>query len=570
MISRSVHTPRKPRRDVRAVLLLCALAAVAGPAPDWADAATGPLQLGDRETEALRPVALPAVGHLHPAAQRQLGEAYRSLLAVARDPEAAPRTRSEAYGELGMLFMAAEFLQHAARCFRNAELLAATEFKWPYYLAHVLRRSGDLGAAAERFGRALALRRADPAATVWLSRMYLELGRPEAAEPVVAALLARRSDAPALRVEAGRIALAKGDYASAAAHLEKALALDPEAGSIHYPLAMAYRALGDPDRANRHLRRRREDGPGADVRLPDPLMAALNGMLRNPQYYRDLASHAASGGDWALAAAHFRTAAGSAPEVAMLRLSLGIALERLGDVRRAEDAFDEALRLDPRSYEAHYALGSLLARSGRDAEAIDRFEDAVAHNPNFAAAHLALADARRRSARIASSLASYRRAIELEPGNAAARFGEAMALVLLQRYGEARERLRRAAAVHPGRTEFPHALARLLAAAPDDRVRDGAQALELMRALVVSEPTSAVAETMAMTLAELGLFGEAVEWQRAAMAIAARAARSDVAQRMAVNLQSYLRRQPCRTPWRDGDPDLVPGPLPVPGREPVR
>lgn len=562
----SLRAPRKPRWDVRTALFLCGLAAVAASAPGRADAATGPLQLGDPEAEALQPVPLPPVGHLHPAVRRQLGEAYRSLLAVAGDPEAAPYARAEAYGRLGMLFLAAEFLPQAERCFRNAESLASTEFEWPYYLAHALRRMGDLEGAAERFGRALERRPADLAATVWLSRMYLELGRPAAAEPVVAALLARRSDAPALWVEAGRLALAREDHASAAAHLEQALALDPEAGSIHYPLAMAYRGLDEAGRANRHLRRRREAGPGAAVRLPDPLMAALSRMLRNPQYYRDLASHAASGGDWALAAAHFRTAAGAAPEVARLRLNLGSALERLGDVHGAEAAFGEALRLDPRSYEAHYALGSLLARTGRDAEAIDRFEDAVFHNPNFAGAHLALADALRRSAQPGPSLASYRRVVEIEPGNAAARFGEAMALVVLQRYAEARERLSRAAVVHPRRTEFPHALARLLAAAPDDRVRDGAGALELMRALVVSEPTSAVAETMAMTLAELGLFAEAVEWQRAAMAIAARAARSDVARRMAVNLRSYLRRQPCRTPWRDGDPDLVPGPMPGPGK----
>ena len=570
MNGRSLRTPRHPRTDVRTALCLCALAAVAGPAPEWADAAARPLQPGAGDTEALRPVALPAVGHLHPALVRQLGQAYRSLLAVAGDPEAAPYARAEAYGELGMLFLAAEFAAQAERCFRNAELLAAAEFKWPYYLAHALRRMGDLEGAAERFGRALERRPADLAATVWLSRMYLELGRPEAAEPVVAALLARRSDAPALWVEAGRIALAREDHASAAAHLEQARALDPEAGAIHYPLAMAYRGLDEPDRANRHLRRRREAGPGAAVRLPDPLMAALSRILRNPQYYRDLASHAASGGDWALAAAHFRTAVGAAPEVAMLRLNLGAALERLGDVRGAEAALGEALRLDPRLYGAHYALGNLLARSDRDSEAIERFTDAVLHNPNFAAAHLALADALRRTKRPGPALVSYRRAIDLDPGNARARFGEAMALVRLERYVEARGRLIRATVVHPGRTEFSHALARLLAAAPDERVRDGSQALELMRVLVASAPTTAVAETMAMTLAELGFFAEAAEWQRAAMAIAAKAARPDVAQRMASNLQLYLRRQPCRTPWRDDDPDLVPRPPASPGLDPAR
>jgi tetratricopeptide (TPR) repeat protein len=552
------------RRGVVPAVLVLGL--IAGPSQICVAGGSSPPPERARQVQVLQTVALPDAGRLHPAVQRQLGEAYRSLLSVARDPEAPAQARGQAYGELGMLFMAAEFLSHAERCFGNAQVLAPAEFRWPYYAAHVLRRMGDLERSAEHLGRALELGPTDLAATVWLSRILLELGRPEAAEPLVAGMLARRPGAPALRVEAGRIALALDNAASAVEHLEAALALDPEADSIHYPLAMAYRRLGDPKRAERQLRQRRGgSGAGVPVRLPDPLMAALDGILRSPQYYRDLAFHAAAGGNWALAAAHFRTAAGAAPKVAMLRLSLGIVLERSGDARGAQAVFEEALRLDPRLYGAHYGLGALLARTGRDPEAIDRFMDAVLYNPNFAAGHLALADALRRSARPEPALASYRRVIALDPGNAAARFGEAMALVRLERYADARERLIRAIAVHPGRTEFPHALARLLAAAPDERVRDGGQALEVMRGLVETEPTTAVAETMAMTLAELGLFAEAVEWQRAAMAIAVKAARPDVAQRMASNLQLYLRRQPCRTPWREDDPDHAPGPPAHPG-----
>ena len=562
-------SPIRMRRDLRRHVLpaLLLLGLIAGPTAERVAGASGPSPQRGRAPRILQTVSLPDVGRLHPAVRQQLGEAYRSLLAVARDPAAPPHARGESYGELGMLFMAADFLQHAELCLDNAQVLAPAEFRWRYYAAHVLRRMGDLERSAERFELALELRPVDLAASVWLSRIYLDLGRPEAAEPLVGGMLARRTDAPAIRVEAGRIALATGDAASAVAHLEAALALDPEAGSIHYPLAMAYRRLGDRARADHHLQRRGGGaaGPGVPVRLPDPLMAALNGLLRNPQYYRDLAFDAAANGEWPLAAAHFRTAVGAAPEVAMLRLNLGTALERLGDADGAQAAFEDALRLDPRIYRAHYALGALLARSGRDTEAIGRFADAVLHNPNFVAAHLALADALRRTARSEQALVSYRRVIELDPGNGAARFGEAMALVRLARYAEAGERLNRAMQVHPDRPQFPHALARLLAAAPDDNVRDGARALELMRSLAASQQTTAVAETMAMTLAELGLFAEAVEWQRVAMAIAAKAARPDVAQRMAANLTLYLRRQPCRSPWRDDDPDHLPGPPGNPG-----
>ena len=549
------------RRDVLSVSILLSL--VAGPPVEHVRAS---LQQ-DGEATVLQTVALPDVSRLHPSAQQQLNEAYRSLMTVVRNPEVSPRERSDAYGEMGTLFMAAEFLPAAERCFQNAQLLAPAAFRWSYYMAHLLRKAGELARSAESFERALQLRPENLAAVVWLGRVYLDLGRPEAAEPLVTQTLLRHPDAPAVRFEAGRVALATQDYADAVEHLEAALALDPGATAIHYPLAMAYRQLGDLGQADDHLQRRggRGSAAGVPVRLADPLMAALNAVFQNPQYYRDLAYHAFANEDWPAAVTQFRKAVDAAPDHAAMRLDLGVALERLGDARGAQTQFEDALRLDPRLFKAHYNLGALLARSGRDQEAIDRFMEAVTHNPNFGAAHLALAHALLRTGRLERSLTGYRRVIELEPGNGQARFGEAMALVRLEHYAEARDRLNVAMRIHPAQPEFPHALARLLAAAPDDQVRDGAKAWDLVKSLAAKQQNTAVAETMAMTLAELGLFVQAVEWQRVAMSIATGAERPDIAQRMAANLTLYLRRQPCRTPWRSDDPDLRPGPPVDPG-----
>src|SRR5262249_27814502 len=102
---------------------------------------------------------------------------------------------------------------------------------------------------------------------------------------------------------------------------------------------------------------------------------------------------------------------------------------------------------------------------------------------------------------------------------------------------------------------FAHLLVRLLAAAPDDRVRDGRAAQAVMRALLTREERTAdVNEMMAMTMAELGQFGEAITWQREAIAAAERSGRPDRVRRFGEMLGRYQRRQPCRTPWRDDDP----------------
>jgi hypothetical protein len=135
-----------------------------------------------------------------------------------------------------------------------------------------------------------------------------------------------------------------------------------------------------------------------------------------------------------------------------------------------------------------------------------------------------------------------------------------MGLVRLGDYARARERLERDVQAFPDQPGITHALARLLAAAPDDRVRDGARALALARALEQSQPpTLALVETIAMALAEVGRFDEAVARQRQAIEGARDAGRPDLAARLTANLRLYEQRRPCRTPWADDDPVHRPG-----------
>ena len=139
-------------------------------------------------------------------------------------------------------------------------------------------------------------------------------------------------------------------------------------------------------------------------------------------------------------------------------------------------------------------------------------------------------------------------AAALDPRAADAAFGYAWALIDLHRYGEARDRLREDVQQYPNRPEFVHALVRLLTAAPDAAVRDGQQALVLMRGVLAREPRGVeVGELMAMTQAELGQYGEAVTWQREAMAAAERLSRPDLVRRLNETLARYEHRQPCRT-----------------------
>ncbi len=508
---------------------------------------------------------LPDLSRMHEATRTQLGDAYRALEALeprsgAGGPAEAPDPRrGDAHGALGMLLLAADYPDAAGRCLRNAARLIPGEFRWPYYLGHVYIRLGDLNRAVESFERALTIDPQDLAALVWLVHVRVDLDQPVEAEQLLARAWASHPGAPALLYQGGRASLAARDYAAAVERLEEALRLNPAATVIHYPLAMAYRGLGDLDRARAHLDRggARSDGRGAEGGvLPDPLMAEIYTLLRSPQSHRDLGLQAAERGDWREAARQFTLGARMAPENPVMRLNLGTALIRSGDAPAALTQLEAAASLDPGFAAPHFLVGTLLERSGRDEEAIDRFRRAADADASMSAARLRLGDALRRTGRFEAALPHYRQ-VQSEQ----ARFGEAMALVRLGRYSEALDVLDAAAARYPGEPSFPHARARLLAAAPDDGLRDGARALALVEGLVTDGyRTAGVAETMAMALAELGRFAEAVEWQGRAMQVAAGAGQSAVARGMSANLALYQRREPCRTPWRDDEPEHNPGP----------
>jgi tetratricopeptide (TPR) repeat protein len=520
------------------------------------------LGIVDAGAQTLPEVTLPDLSGINPSVQKQLTQAYTSLVEKLRAGGTA-EVQADAFGELGKYFMVTRFNDEAERSFRNAERLAPRDFRWPYYIGHILRNNGDLSAASESFERARLLRPADFPTLIWLARVYLDLARPLDAEQRLTAARSLNPDQPAVRVELGRAALAKGDYTRAVELLTSALALNPEITAIHYPLGMAYRGLGELDKAAEHLEQRVTSTSRramTEIPIPDPLLAALSGIVQTPQLYRERGLDAAAVGNWSEAVKNFRLGVDADPGHAGMRVNLAAALERVSDARGALEQYQQALRLDPDLAEAHFGLGDLLERGGREQEALGAFKAAVAANPNFIAAQLRLADALRRTNQLEESLPHYRQVLALEPADMAARFGEAMALVRLARYADARDRLAEGITVHPDEPIFRQALARILAAAPDDRVRDGARAWKLVEGMSKDQSHPGAFETLAMVLAELGHFDLALDWQRLAMSTAARAGRPDVAQKMAANLARYVQRQPCRVPWRDDDPDHRPGP----------
>ena len=499
---------------------------------------------------ALRPVALPDLSQVAPSAQAQIRERYVLLTEKTAKPQQSAADLANAYGELGKILMAADHRDAAEPFFLDAQALASSDFRWPYYLAHLYRQNGDLARSTASFNRALQIRPDDVDALVWLGNLELDQGRPKDAEPKFARALSIEATSLSARFGLGRAVLAQQEYGRAVEYLERVLAQDPQASGVHYPLAMAYRGLGDSAKADAHLRLR-QDRP---ILPADPLIVELGNLLESPQNYESRGIEALNKKDWPGAAALFRKGLELAPDNTALRHRLGTALYLTGDVRGAQTEFERVVRASPDFSLGQYSLGVLLQANGRHRDAITHFSNALTSKPDYTEARLRLAYSLRHSGRVRDALPEYQRVLAENADNTEARIGYAMALVQLHRYEEARTRLADAMTRYPDQTAFARGLARLLAAAPDDAVRDGAKALALVQALLAKEQrTPDLGETMAMALAEEGRYDEAVQVQRDLITGAERRGLHDVTGRLAENLTRYERHQPCRTPWTDNE-----------------
>ena len=411
---------------------------------------------------------------------------------------------------------------------------------------------------------------------------YLSLNRYDRAQPLFERALALDEDcAPAL-VGMGKIASSRRNTKEAIRNFEAALALQPEANSIHYLLAMSYRRQGDLDQAQAHFQQvamlERLRRGHATAGYPDPLMEALDDLTTGWRHHWVRGMRAFGKGRFAEAVKEYRTSVALDPKNPVPLTDLGSALARMGDLQGAAREYAQALRVSPGNPMLHYYLGTTLMGLQSEEEAARHYQRAIEANPGFMEAHFQLANLLMRLRRFDQAIPRYAAVAELDSGFASrspadsagggqirqmsilAHFMRAMALVQLGRHEQALEVLEQGLQAFPGHADMTHAVARLLAASPDPKIRNGMRALQILKGLFEGQGELELeyVETLAMAFAATGQFERAAEMQRAMISDLQRNQRFDLARLLNENLALYQSRQPCRRPWREDDPIFSP------------
>lgn len=521
---------------------------------------SGSLLPQESATRTLLPVPHPDLGMAERVIREQLQGERSRLSAKTQSPGVPDAARADAFGQMGKLYHTYDFLEAADVCYRNAHTLMPREFRWIYLLGRLSEGQGQPQKAVEYYQQASNIEPNDLAALLRLAETQLALNRPDLAEPLFQEAISRDpypSSAAAL-VGLGKISLAHGNAEQAIDYFEAALAMQPQANSIHYPLAMAHRQLGDVEKAREHLQKRGPRQPD----FPDPIMEELRELQTGKQFFWALGTVALSEGKFEEAAEAFREMVAADPAEPIAHMDLGTALLQLGDVGGALTEYQEALQLSSGNPRLHYNLGLAYTLQKAQTKALEHYRTAVDLDPGFEKAHFNAANLLMRLQDQTQAEQHYARVVELNPSDAFARFMQAMAYVRLGHYQEAQSLLEESHRAFPEDVDITHALARLLAASPDGSVRNGRLALELLQKVFISQGDIAFehVETLAMAFAEIRQFEKAVEVQQGMIQEVSHGGRKDLAALLQENLSRYQQGMACRQPWRDDDPVFSPVP----------
>lgn len=408
------------------------------------------------DSPTLEPVPEITLGAADPDVVR-IYERARQL--VQDDPRSAT-----AWGDLGGVLRAHEFGPEAEACFRNAQQLDPSDYRWPYLLAVSLAATDEPQALA-CLKRAAKLAADKPHVQLRLAEALLNRNALDEAAVVIEQALQLAPDDPRTQLAKAQLLFARGQHQESRQWCERAIAGAGDKRAPRLLLAQLCRRLGDAEGAAREmaaLAKLTDEQTAWD----DPDVAVLLELRRDPH--------------WRIAAADQLAADGRAPEAAELLHDLASGgdpsgdatdklareLLRLGRAGDAESLLRGKLNANPDSERLHFQLGIALFARQQYAAAAGEFRRACELKPDSVDAHYNLGHALRKADQNDQAQEAFTSAIRLSPGHAFARANLAELLLEAGQPDKAREHLRVAARLAPLDPKVRELLARLPAESP--------------------------------------------------------------------------------------------------------
>lgn len=282
-------------------------------------------------------------------------------------------------GKLGMAYEANGFPDAAFSSYQQAENLASTDPRWPYYQALILAGRGDHQQAVDAVNRAINID--ESYASAWMRRgvWLLDLDRSEEA-------LADFSRAETLGLKAAGLA----GQARALLHQHKAeealailepLTRNAPFPSIYYLLGRAYRETGNMDQARIALSRGDSTSP---LSWQDPWVTDKRDYEVGFQADSLRAQRYLKAGEYDKAITLFRELHEQEPDNPVIINRLSRAYADAGEGRNSFWVLRRALASEPVHYSVHLNIAPFYEARGDIDSALDHLDQAINANPSVA------------------------------------------------------------------------------------------------------------------------------------------------------------------------------------------
>ena len=308
----------------------------------------------------LVPVPESDVSGAEPRMQQAIADARAEVARLLGAADSDPVKLAQAYGRLGALLVLREVEAPADAAFRNARTLEPDAFRWPYYAGYLAMMTGNDERALELFEAARVLDPDYPTLYLRLGKVHLDRSELPEASANFERIAAVQGLEAAAHFYLGQIANLERRYQDAVAHLTKTLEKDPAATEAQWPLAQAYRALGQDDLAREHMALVEPRTPPAK----DPLLEQLQGAAEQSVPAFERAIYAVDKRDYTTAAAEFAAGLEVAPKNSAARVSYARVLYLSGDREAAEVELDRVLAAEPEQILALFLKAALAQQDG--------------------------------------------------------------------------------------------------------------------------------------------------------------------------------------------------------------
>jgi len=321
----------------------------------------------------------------------------RQVRAIEREPGSG-----SAHGKLGMIYEANELWTEAGASYANAVALDPQNPLWLLHQAITVREAGETELALTLLEEVAKTMSQDPAVQDRLGTALLEAGRMEEAEATFRLVQQLETRAPHGHVGLGDLAMVREQYAEAAEHYEKALAVYPGYRAIHYSLGLAYRHLGRMQDAQRELGIGRVE---SRVTLTDGLTNEVATYAVNFVAQFGKAVDAINAGDHQRGVDLLEPLLAKRPRDTNVLNNLSAACQGVESFARAEELLLLAVEIEPQNFASYINLATCYLRMGRQQDALAQADIAVDLAPEVGQAHVA-------RARIYAALQDYGRAYD--------------------------------------------------------------------------------------------------------------------------------------------------------------